>query len=221
MTVVSDNFNRANESPIAGNWVNLRTNGPLYLQSNVVVPNNVTADGKAVWKVAVNPIGADQFSEAVCNETFNTTSSGVGPGVCLRADEAAGDTNGTMYRIVINDSASGNIEIGRFNAGTFSGTLAFLTAAFTSGDTMRAYIVGYVITVKINGVTVGTPYDDSASGSKIATGQPGIAYSSAGNTPSIDTWRGGDGDGSAVTNILLPGTKTWAFPNAPIGGARF
>jgi hypothetical protein len=202
MTVLTDDFNRANESPLAGNWVNLRTNGPLYLQSNVVVPNNVTADGKAVLKVAVNPIGADQFSEAVCNETFNTTSSGVGPGVCLRADEAAGDTNGTMYRIVINDSASGNIEIARFNAGAFSGTLAFLTAAFTSGDTMRGYIVGYVITVKVNGVTAGT-YDDSASGSKIASGQPGLAYSSAGNTPSIDTWRGGDGDGS-VSAVIVP-----------------
>ena len=56
---------------------------------------------------------------------------------------------------------------------------------------LRAEIVGYVIEIFIDGVSVGT-YDDSSQGSKIATGQPGICYSSTGNTTSQDNWAGGD-----------------------------
>jgi hypothetical protein len=183
VATASDNFNRANETPIAGNWTNFQ--GTFNLATNAATPASpASADAGTKWNA--NTFGADQFSQADLTVS-GANGADQGLGLVLRTDGAASPT---QYRIVADHNATLNISIARQNAGVFAG-LKQVTQAWTDGDTWRVEIKGFIISVYRNGGLV-TTFDDSASGSKIASGQVGIGFSSSETSASLDNWSGGD-----------------------------
>lgn len=208
MTTISDDFNRADESTLASPWINLATEGGggvFKLVTNRVVPFSEDWDSEAGWDAAVNAIGADQFSEAAIYTT-NTTGGAAGLGTLLRSNNVP-NTGRNLYRIVADHASSGNVDIAKRIGGTYSLISSKTSSAWTDGDTIRTEIDGSTITVKITGNLVGTTTDTS-----IASGQPGIAYSSKAVNAAIDNWSGGDLE-SSTPQKLRPdadiGTTGW------------
>lgn len=200
MATASDSFNRANETPLVGNWTSFGGAGSAgwNLSGNIVVPSDTSQDELAMWNA--NSFGADQFSEGALTEA--STSSGTGPGFFLRGTGTV-YASWTGYRMAVNKGTTLTVEIGRTNSGSFSSLATFNVASWTSGDIWRYEIAGFVLKVYRNGSLVGS-FDDSASGSKIASGQLGLFYSSTGSTPSIDNWNGGDLGGRIFVPRRMP-----------------
>lgn len=185
MTTLSDGFTRANETPLAGNWATGSGSAAFNLTSNAAVPSALGSDCAAIYTAAT--WGNDQSSAAKL--TVNSTGgTGEGPGLIVR--HAAGAR--TCYRMCMNHAASNNGEMGRFLAGSFTSLLVF-TRSFTDGDTFELRVVGpqtaAVVTIWHNGVQIQSFTDNST----IASGTPGIAYSSvAGSPTTIDDWTATD-----------------------------
>lgn len=173
--LASDNFDRANENPIASPWV---SSGQVSMQivTNVAVSVNAAQDGAAYYTLSWPN---NQYSQATINTTA-TAGGGTGCGLSFRQTNSS---NG--YRVVIDDAGSNNVELGKFVSGSFS-SIWVRTSAFTTGDTFRAEISGTTIKVFVAGVQVGADTTDSS----LSSGNVGIAYSSN-ETCSIDNWSGG------------------------------
>lgn len=130
-TTVSDNFNRANQSPIAGNWTTapaLPASAALALISNQVVPTSTSADGEAYYSAMAWP--NDQYSKA---KLYVTGTGGVSQGVGLLVRQSASAV--THYRLVVDHASSGNVALGKHVAGTYTTS----TAVGTGGTRRWSY----------------------------------------------------------------------------------
>lgn len=180
----SDDFNRADETPLGGNWTGQTGMGESWkLSVNKVTPitdgdcgayrNNVT------WT-------ADQYMEAKC--TPATTGTGTGPGVYLRMDTAAK----TGYLITID--TAGSITLARFNAGTYT-SLTTRSVTYTAGGLLRGEVTGTGATVSIKmfyqGTQAGATHSDSDANRITATGKAGIGFSSSNAASTLDDAAGG------------------------------
>jgi hypothetical protein len=206
-TVVTDDFNRANETPLAGNWTGFDGGSSarrFNLASNVCVATNTTTDDNcAYW--SANTFWNDQFAQAQLT-VAGTGGGGQGIGFLLRTDGvgASGVATWTGYRFIADHATSNNIDITRVNAGTFT-HLATSTLTWSDNDTWRFEIVGYVLVAKRN-ETVVLSYDDSASGSRIVSGRVGITFSSPDTSGSLDNFSGGE-----LVPGINPSSPTWNF----------
>lgn len=211
MATASDNFTRANETPLAGNWDNPAcggSNNKWNLSSNALVPNGLGDDAHAIWKTSVNDFGDDQFSECVVSVT-GTAGSGAGAGVAVRHN-GLGQTHGvSTYRLVADHAGGNNVEIAKFVSDSYTQLVAF-TQAFTNGDTFRLEVNGTTLEAFYLGGSLGTHTDSS-----ITTGQPGLVYSSTETATTLDLWQGGDlasfnppvVEGTAETAVTTAGTS--------------
>ncbi len=93
-SVATDNFNRANENPLAGNWSTLTGMAGFKIVSNVVGPIN---DGQSFTRWNANSFNNDQYSSFKLG-TLSTTFSSIGPAV--RCSTSAG----TAYMATTNYS---------------------------------------------------------------------------------------------------------------------
>ena len=181
-TTVSDNFNRANQSPIAGNWTTapvLPTWEALALVSNQIVPTNAAADGEAYYSGMVWP--NDQYSKA---KLYVTGTGGAAQGIGLLVRQSASAV--THYRLVVDHASSGNVALGKHVAGTYT-TLATLTQSWTDGAVWELRVTGTKLQIFLNGTQVGSDVTDNS----IASGSAGIVYSSTETSAAIDDWEGG------------------------------
>lgn len=187
MASVFDDFQRANETPLAVPWVTGTSDGAFNLSSNVAVAASLGADSCSVYHGAGAPTWAVDHGASV-KVTVATSVAGVGFGVCLRHAAAAR----TMYRIVVGKAASNNVEVQRALAGAFT-LVGQRTTAWTDGDLLTAEISGpataVVIKIYRNGSQVGADVTDNSS---LASGSPGIAYSGAASSGSLNDWTGYD-----------------------------
>lgn len=183
VTVAADDFNRANETPLAGNWATVTSESAFNLASNVAVPSNDANDCGARYSGRV--WADDQSSSAVLISP--NAGADVGTGLCVRV--ASGVR--TYYRCVISAAGATDCTLRRFIAGASTQLVQF-TTPFASGDRVTFRVSGPAsaafLEVLVNGVGVGTFTDNSS----LQSGSPGISYSSnqAGN--SINDWEGGE-----------------------------
>lgn len=178
--IVTDNFNRA-DGTLGANWTTGSGTGHtdlLQIASNVVIAIANNNDCDSFWNPWTS--GDDQYSQAEI--TASTTTAGAGYGPAVRRSSTAGTE--TFYRLVVD--ASGNYELGRFNANSFT-SLRTGTVSFVSGKKLGLAIQGSTLKIWYDGVQVGTDFTDS---SPIASGLPGLAYSST-VTGSLDNWDAG------------------------------
>jgi len=191
----SDNFNRANEAPLALPWTLIRTASGFNLTSNVVVCNLLTQSNE--WRYTRRNFPADQYVQAAISVTSATSPSGYG--VVARAASVADDR--TMYRLVASKAAANNVVLDRLNAAV-STSLATRTVTWVDGDVLRLEITGQgTATLKIfqNGVQLGADVSDVAP---LAEGQCGICLAATVTGGSIDNWEAGDFSGAVPERIF-------------------
>jgi hypothetical protein len=193
VTVVTDNFNRANETPLSdgGKWSIITGQSDWEVISLAAQPHVIGSDSFAVW--TGDSFQNDQYAQAAISVT-GTVGGSTGGGLCVRAITAAK----TLYWVVADHAASSNIEIGKFVAGVHTTLTPLITRAWTDLDVFRLEANGATLTLKINGATVTTRTDGS-----IAAGGPGLAYSSTETAVTARTWEGGDLSAPAVS-VLAP-----------------
>ena len=171
-----DDFNRADENPIAGNW----TSGP-GVASDVQLLNNaakvvgfapLNGNGVAFWSARTWP--ANQWSE-VTVPTVPTTDD-VGPAVRIAASEA------TYYLAAVY--WDGRLAIHRSINHSFVQLHTTGPGVVVAGDRVRLEAEGTVLRVFKNGVLMGEAVDDA-----IAAGAPGVVLDDM--TATLDDWAGG------------------------------
>jgi len=180
----TDNFNRANADPIGSPWVDAVNRWTIV--SNAAVPgSSLGSDTHSDYGVGV-AWPNDQYSQAKMTVT-DTTGNSAGPGVSVRSQLPTV----TMYRVTVGTGVTNNVEVGRWNAGTYT-FIAFRTATWVNGDVLRLEVTGQgrpVLRVYQNGVQLGADITDS--GNTVFNGSPGLSYSSTSDTASADDWEGG------------------------------
>ena len=165
---VIDNFNRANETPLTGNWYN-KTG--INLSSNKVV-STTNSDKFAVRKTP--QFTANQFSEIKLIAT-----PGYDFGVAVRCSS----TQLTGYWLTPYSNGS-SISISKFNNGSYS-ILSTVSAITKINDMLKLEIVGNVLKGYVNNNLVITTTDNNP----ITTGQPGLFMY---DTSTLDDWKGGN-----------------------------
>lgn len=198
-----DDFNRG-DGGLGSEWTAL-TAGTLLISSQQVVPGAMGTDAAYAKNDFPSALG-DQYVEAKIWVTGGGASAYDGPGLVLRGAIPVG--NGTYYRVVVNKYSGGvgSIGVGKFIDGAWTALNTLnLGATWVDGDTLKAVITGYVIEVFVNGVSKGTVTDN---GQSIATGYPGIGYSSAVTSAAIDDFSSGDSSGAAPTVIITAPNAT-------------
>lgn len=173
-----DNFDRANADPIGGNWTDDGDGDHFKIVSNAATYTNSGFDAAAHYNALTFP--ANHYSQVAV--TVNVTSTGVGLGPSVRAA-----TSKNYYRLVAGHAASSNVELAKKVAGTYT-QLWVRTSSFTDGAIFYLEAIGTTLVARNGGVAIGA----SATDSSLASGQPGIVYSSVVTSGSVDNWEGGD-----------------------------
>lgn len=182
MTIVSDNFTRANAPTLGANWSS-QTGSSFGIATNAAVNQGGFSVAADYW--SANTFGNAQFSQV----TITTLNGSNWSGTIVRA--ATGGVN-TNYSFQSNGSSgTGNTFIRKTVTGTDTEILAISTTV-ANGDVLYLQIQGTTLIAKKNGVTVGTVTDSS-----ISTGYPGIT--GYGGSDILNTWSGGDLTSNSAT----------------------
>ena len=165
-----DTFNRANESPVSGNWTQATGTTNLTSQGLLV------AAGGVLSHVYWNPtsFGNDQFSQATVPPSLNSG------GPCCRSDGASPVTFYAATNILTDE------HLIKYVSGT-STLIQSVTYASGIGDVVRLEVEGSTLRYRVNGATVPS---GTATDTAIPTGGRVGLYSVTGQT--FDTWAGGD-----------------------------
>lgn len=186
---ISDDFNRADNSDIGANWTVVTSEQPFRIVSQVVDCTLGSESNDHCERYSGVSWTANQSSECkvVCSAT---EGPGSGFGVVVRAS----DSTRSYYRLVIN--GDGEWEMGVNNSGTFT-ALSSGTTTFSSGAIIKLSATGTgtstVLVSTYNGSQINSFQHNMGGGSPINSGWPGISYSSATVSGTIDDWRGIDG----------------------------
>lgn len=202
--LASDTFARANENPLGnGVWTTCPSRVAMQIVSSVATPTDLTTtDNGSYYSGIAWP--ADQFSRA--RMTVNGTV-GAGSGIALYVRQAAGAD--TQYWLACDHAATNNIQLFKHVAGVLTAIAGWpRTLAWTDDSLWELQAIGTSLRVFCNGVAVGLPATDTS----IATGSPGIGFSTAETSASLRAWEGGTPDVSApMLGSLFVGPS-------PIGG---
>jgi Chitobiase/beta-hexosaminidase C-terminal domain len=176
---VSDNFTRANASPLSGNWsIPTGGNGGLQIVSNLV--EVVTANGTLsmeFWNGAVLAPGGtfpnDQYAEITAAAILSSAGQNNYVGCDTRV--SSGGTGINAYRFQIgfeNTVAACYIELR--NNGTNSTLLGPLAITINPNDVYRISSVGTLHSIFRNGT-----FFNSVTDATFASGQPGLEENSS------------------------------------------
>jgi hypothetical protein len=175
MTSVADNFNRADETPLAAPWTKHAGTGTINLSSNALA--RVTS-GDLYEYYAGAATGADQFSKA----TVVAVPSGNDWGPAVRIGGAGHATlEGYFF-----ECGAANALVGKHVNGAFTSIASFFGVQ-SAGDNFQMEIAGSAITCYRNGVVVKTTTDTSLT---LPGNGPGLFWFNASGT--LDDWSGGD-----------------------------
>lgn len=193
MPTNSDDFNRADSNPIqvTSPWWSLGRGGAAdwKLVSNHAEPISAAGDSIAIWKD--HPWGVNQA--AYGNLTVSgTLGGGRGIGFVLRCLDDP--TTRTCYEFVADHAATLNCFIQRFVGGTYTALDSF-TQAFTDGDRWGFKATGPPTATILEVFYLGSKVRTFTDNSSIANGSPGLGFSSATTSASLDNWEAWDLDG--------------------------
>lgn len=174
MTTASDNFDRANETPLASPWANWTSAGALLSGNKATAAAAVTAASlynSGTWS-------NDQEASGVVGNLGSTLRYAC---VGVRAGTSSGGSGYVCF--TDGDSGSGHTGIEKITNGTEI-ELKGVAATFTAGDTIGIRAVGTTISMWKNGTQI-----DSTTDSTYSSGNPGVwFYSQA----TIDDWQAAD-----------------------------
>lgn len=194
MASASDDFNRANENPLAGNWETVIAG--LQLASNVGKAASAAACA-AAYKASVTAFSGDHYSEFVIG---NATAFDY-PGAGLRCNTTGG---GNGYFAVV-ETDSNRIQWRKLVLGVFSNIGSTIAYTDANGDTIRASVttngVSADLRVYVNGVQQGATLNDAVG--VLTGGQPGLYYEFGNsNGTTIDNFAAADLGSGGNVNLL-------------------
>lgn len=152
MTVVSDNFNRADAGTLGGSWTAIV--GTWTIVSNQAECNDDDGGTGYYARYDTDVGGSDMYAEAVTNSTQTSGGSNAGPVVRMRS----GATTSYQFTTNLNDSCA----FWRVVAGAET-QIATFTAAVAAGDTLRLEAIGATLRAKVNGAIVAFTQDTNIS----------------------------------------------------------
>ncbi|MCK9420202.1 MAG: host specificity factor TipJ family phage tail protein [Nitrospirae bacterium] len=169
---VSDDFNRADENPLAGNWTTAPGAHALKIVSNQCVTTIGVNDG-AYWS------GGSFFNDQFAEFTSAVTDYG---SLMLRCI-----TSGSVLNLYGLTVSLNGVQLFKYVAGARStiGSSISLSPPLQASDVIRFEAEGTVLRVKRNNIILREEIDTSLS-----SGSPGV-FVYIGN-PAIDNWRGGN-----------------------------
>ena len=172
----SDNFNRANENPLAGNWTKLTGAGhDFQLITNEMGGTGTTNDSAYYWNPDTPP--NDQWSEIQAGTALGTTSDW---GPCCRCST-------TAFSLYTASAFSTDEQLGKFITATYTTILSITTTNIVSGDILRVEVQGSTLRYLKNGVEqTGSPATDTS----LTSGRWGVYMTNT--NPRLDNWQGGD-----------------------------
>jgi len=176
----SDNFTRANQAPLAGNWTTWGSAAALNLTSNAVVPSSTTLICGSYWNA--NSFGDNHYSE-VTVATVGTSGTACGPAV--RMSSNGSQTNGYCGEIF-----SGTVMVlQKIVNGVRSNLGTAATVTTSPGDVIRLSVSGCMLTMTKNGVVIRCIYD----GMFPSGGAPGIMIfqNNLAAPSTFNAWNGG------------------------------
>jgi len=171
----TDNFNRADENPLAGNW----TTAPGAFAGLKIVSNAVDAvtggeDCAAYWNA--DAFSTDHYTQLTSGSTASSTK---GPAVRVRTA-----TQLDMYLWSLNISGTNSIQKIVNDAFTL---LLTTNITFISTDVMKLAVSGSTLTVYKNDVSQGT-----VTNTALTTGVSGMFADSGGAGRQLDNWQADD-----------------------------
>lgn len=172
----SDDFNRADENPIVGNWtLSIGSNHNFQLISNELGGVGTAGDAYLFWAADAPP--NDQWSEIRAGTALGTGSDW-GPACRVATDDKEG--------YFASCFATGE-ELAKHVAASYSSIAVVTTSNIVAGDVVRVEAEGSTIRFKVNGVEVtGSPGTDTS----LSSGRWGVFMFAV--DPRLDDWRGGD-----------------------------
>ncbi len=172
MASVSDNFNRANENPIAAPWTSM--NGGVQLSSNAIVSVGVAIDNAVRYSGA--GLSGNQFAQVTLATMGGLSTASNGPMV------RCGSSDFSAY-LARASTVGHNIQ--KVVAGVFTG-LAGGGAACVAGDVLYLEANSTTLQAKRNGTNT-----ISVTDAALTVGDPG-AYFALATVASLDTFSAGD-----------------------------
>jgi hypothetical protein len=191
VTVVSDNFNRA-DGGLGANWHGETPDSVMEIVSQQAVGNSSSSPNSGFW--SADSFTDDQFSEATI--TVHPASS-KWVGVTVRAA-----SDGTEYLLIAfnNGGTDSWLLFKRAGAGSFAQIGSTVVTPIVVSQVMRLEAEGTTITAKIDGAPIITQTD-----SDIAGGAPGISNSGVADPANgaLDNWSGGDVTADVFVPVIL------------------
>jgi hypothetical protein len=188
----TDAFTRANETPLAGNWTSPITGEQaVNLTTNQVV---TTSDNDSSARYSGRTWANDHSSSALIT-TPGSSGGNQGIGVCVRAASGAR----TYYRFIVDHAGASNAALHRVIAGAQT-VLDTWTQTFTDGDRFTLRVNGPASAAFLEVLRAGASVRTFTDNSSLASGSPGLAYSSAAVSGTWDDWEGGELVGAGRTD---------------------
>jgi hypothetical protein len=178
---VTDNFNRPNETPLAGSWTSPDNEGSrVNLSGNRVVSSAAT--NNAYSHRNSESYAGNQYSQAKLVSSVSTAEVG---GPAVRSSLNGSAWNG--YFATLYNSSTAGIFVVYGSGWTYEQIGADCPGSFAQTDTFKLGISGNVLTLYRNGTPVCSRTD---SNNRISSGGvPGIMVYGQG---AWDDWEGGD-----------------------------
>jgi hypothetical protein len=192
-TLPVDDFTRADETPLGGNYTAVPVILTLNLASNQVVPSAGGSCG--AYRNDFTP-GNDQWAQ-VDVTTFNTADAAMHPGPMLRIDPTAGVR--THYMGQVGGTGNNGSTLERRVGGIKTTVQQENSTVNAAPMTVYLEFKGQDYVMKINGVNTLTPGNDAGGITSGRIGLFGYATDAAANV-AIDNFTGGD----FVTEPALP-----------------
>lgn len=190
--IATDNFDRADENPIAGNW----TSGPGSFADVQILSNSVVTSGTGAPHAAFyNAVGWPDDHWAECRITTGANNLGAGPAVRVAAADQ------TCY-FASAESGSPLLRIRRMLAGVSTNLATVSSATFASTDSLGLLAIGSTLRVFKNRVQVGVDSVDTF----ITTGNAGLHIFEGAQGATVDNWAGGTPTLRELTRNAMVGT---------------
>lgn len=165
MAIFTDDFNRANENPIASPWQSVASGGALNGNGLQVNNNQLVGNGGTNASI-VGELQFDDDQSASIEVAIKDNFCDVG--VILR-----GDISGNGY-LLYYDVSGDDLLLGTLTGGTFAQLAAFNNTGMVNGDSFGISVAGNVFTVLVNGSPFGSTYTDA--GNTYTSGSVGTWY---------------------------------------------
>jgi hypothetical protein len=188
----TDDFNRANESPLASPWI--APDGVSTSKFDLLINHVVGNGGATIQLMYYNfAFAGDHYSQATLGGS-DLTAVATYAGVAVRI-QASGQS-AYVYGII---AGAGSYKIQKINSGTFT-ALQTCSGTPTVGDVLKLSVSGTSLTGTVNGGSTCSATDSDHSG-----GKAGLFGYNGSSAFTLDDWSGDDvgGGGSTCTGGML------------------